>query len=136
MFNLTIKGKITSKRVFDVPVIRNWKITLERREFGTKIDKFDYEIPLGFTDPEQLPAESIDYLISRDLSVRLQKVTVNGIPGLAVALEFAGVQIPGTTRTISLPAKITETRKILAWHGAPFRGITVDLEGLVYWKIN
>jgi hypothetical protein len=121
MYHLVLKGTVTSKRSVDVPVFRHWRLVLERRELGTKVDKVEIDIPITFTADE----DSKTIKLTNDLSL-VVKLTVKTIE---ISPLYKGQLIPGV-RTFAIP---TQVPKPLAWHNSPWRGVKIDVEGYFRW---
>lgn len=129
MYEIHVKGTVTSKMAAHVPVIRKWKIVLERREFGTKVDRIDRVFPLKFTAWENMPEGGVEVKINSDFSILVKRVISQGQGDgllLGVSVKYRGNVMPGTYKTFVIP-KVEES-KFLAWHSEIYKGVTVDVE--------
>lgn len=133
MFVLDLKGQLTSKFSTDVPVIRKWKLVWERRDFGTRIDKIDKTVPLRFASYDEIPEIGFTQKVDGHFSVLMKKA--KGSRSVVTAIMYDGVEIPGTHKTHALPEPGSNfSNKILAWHTPLWKGVQLDLEGVLRYE--
>lgn len=131
MFELNVKGTLTSKRAAHVPVIRRWKLVWERREFGTQVDKLDKTIRLPFGAWADIPDNGANVKVTSDLRVVVKRLPAGsqGDHPVEAFATWQGQIIPGTRRTFNLPE--VEAVKVIAWHTDLWKGVKLDLESTI-----
>lgn len=135
MYEIHLKGTLTSKRAMHVPVIRRWKLVWERREFGTQVDRIDRVFPLRFDAWENIPEGGVEVKLGSGFSVLVKRVLSGGQGDglmLGVSVLYQGSMLPGTYRAFVIPTP--ENKKLLAWHTEVWKGVKVDVEATLSWS--
>lgn len=129
MYEITLKGTLTSKRAMHVPVFRRWKLVWERRELGTAVDRIDRSYPLHFLTLDAIPPSGIRIPLPSGFALN---VTREGEYHVAFNVLYNGIAVPGAVKTFHLPK--VEERKGLAWHTTLWKGVKLDLEGVLHFS--
>lgn len=135
MYEIHLKGTLTSKRAAHVPVIRRWKIVWERREFGTQVDRIDRRFPLRFDAWENIPEGGVEVKLGSGFSVLVKRLLSKGQGDglmLGVSVLYQGSMLPGTYRAFTIPD--FDGTKLLAWHTEVWKGVKVDVEATLSYS--
>lgn len=136
MYEIHLKGTLTSKRAMHVPVIRRWRLVWERREFGTRVDRIDRTFPLRFDAWENIPEGGVEIKLGSGFSVLVKRVLSQGQGDgllLGVSVLYEGTMLPGTYRTFVIPD--FNGTKLLAWHTEVWKGVKVDVEATLSYSL-
>jgi hypothetical protein len=133
MYQIKLIGTLTSKRAFDVPVIRNWKLVLERREFGTKIDKIDETINLHFLDWAEIPTGGIKVKLKGDIGIKVKRDL--DPDRVVVGLTYKGIDIPTTQKTYTLPFASGADFRLLSINTEIWKGVNLDVKGRLVFSL-
>lgn len=127
MYEIRLRGALTSKRAWHVPVIRNWRVVWERREFGIQVDRIDRTIPLHFDVWEAIPESGLQVRIAGDFAVLIKRQLGNdGSKLVTVSALYRSLPIPGTVQTFPIP--VFSESKLLTWNSEIFKGVRINVE--------
>lgn len=124
MYEIHLKGTLTSKWAMHVPVIRHWRLVWERREFGTRVDRIDRAYPLRFDAWEDIPVGGVEINLGSGFSILITRVLLRR--GGGVSVLYQGFILPGTYQVFVIPTP--ENAKLFVWRTEVWKGVKVDVE--------
>lgn len=132
MYEIHLKGTLTSKMAVRVPVIRRWRLVWEERD---RIDRIDRRFPLRFDAWENIPEGGVEVKLGSGLSVLVKRVLSGGQGDglmIGVSVLYQGSMLPGTYKAFAIPD--FDKIKLLAWHTEVWKGVKVDVEAMLSYS--